>query len=289
MNAGMTCRELYLWARAAFREAGIDDPGRDAVLLTEHFLGLDRQGLALHGDEQPEPAAQKRYCAAVKERAGRRPLQYILGEWELMGMRLFVGEGVLTPREDTVVLVETAARALPEGRAPLGLDLCAGTGAVALGVASLAPHSQITCVELSPLAFSYLEKNLAAYPQYRVKAERGDVLSPGTAARFAESGFDFLTANPPYIKTEELSGLQPEVQKEPALALDGGEDGLTFYRAICGLWTPKLRPGGVLAVEIGEEQGENVSALFRACGIGNVRVEKDWAGKDRCVWGRKRS
>ena len=291
----MTYRALYLWARDVLRGAGID--GLDAVLLTEHCFGLDRQGLALQGEQDAPPASEERFRRAVLARAERTPLQYILGRWDFMGLTFFVGEGVLVPREDTVTLVETAARrataGLPCGNPgaikACGLDLCAGSGAVALGLATLLPKIEMTCVELSPAAFSYLTKNLAAYPQYAVKAEQGDILLPETAARYKDGSFDLLVANPPYIKTEELPALQAEVQREPKLALDGGADGLKFYRAICELWTKKLRPGGVLAVEIGDEQGESVSALFRACGLQKVEVYQDWAGKDRCVCGQVRA
>lgn len=290
----MTYRELYLWARAALKSAGIDDPGRDAMLLTEHCFGLNRAKLAIQGDEAAFPAAEEQFRQAVRERAERRPLQYILGSWDFMGLTLAVGEGVLTPREDTVTLVETVARRATAGVScgnpaevkAVGLDLCAGSGAVALGLASLLPRIEMTCIELSPAAFSYLTQNLAAYSQYAVKAKQGDILLAETAARFADGSVDILTANPPYIKTAELPGLQKEVQREPKLALDGGEDGLVFYRAICERWVRKLRPGGLMAVEIGEEQGESVSALFRACGLREVEVYQDLAGKDRCVCGQ---
>lgn len=292
----MTYRALYLWARDTLRGAGIDDAGLDAILLVEHCFGLDRQGLALQGEQDAPPALEERFRQAVLARMNHTPLQYILGRWEFMGLTLSVGEGVLVPREDTVTLVEAAARAtagLPCGNPGAikarGLDLCAGSGAVALGLATLLPNIEMTCIELSAAALAYLTQNLAAYPQYAVKAEQGDILLPETAARYKDGSFDLLVANPPYIKTEELATLQAEVQREPKLALDGGADGLKFYRAICELWTKKLRPGGVLAVEIGDEQGESVSALFRTHGLREVEVYQDWAGKDRCVCGRMRA
>lgn len=283
----MTYRALYLWARDTLRGAGIDDAGLDAILLVEHCFGLDRQGLALQGEQDAPSALEERFRQAVLARVKHTPLQYILGRWEFMGLMLSVGEGVLVPREDTVTLVETAAaRAQIKAR---GLDLCAGSGAVALGLATLLPNIEMTCIELSPAALAYLTQNLAAYPQYAVKAEQGDILLPETAARYKDGSFDLLVANPPYIRTEELATLQAEVQREPKLALDGGADGLKFYRAICELWAKKLRPGGILAVEIGDEQGESISALFRAHGLRDVEVVQDWAGKDRCVCGRMRA
>lgn len=282
----MTCRQLYLEARRRLSQAGIDSPGVDAALLSQRFLGLDRPGLALHGEEEPAPEQAAAFLQAVKERAARRPLQYILGEWEFLGLPLAVGEGVLCPREDTAVLVESLAQGLQGLPAPQGLDLCAGTGAVGLGLCSLLPQAQVTALELSPLALRYLEENAAAYPQYQVTPHRGDVLSPHTAARFPRHSLDFLASNPPYIAGEELPTLQPEVQKEPSLALDGGADGLRFYRAIARLWLPKLKPGAPFAVEIGETQAQQVCALFRAHGATALRVHQDLSGLDRCVSGR---
>ncbi len=285
----MTYRVLYLLAKNRLTEAGVDFPSQDAISLLSWCFGLDRPGLAVHGEETPDKAVEARFLSAVKERAARRPLQYILGEWEFMGLSLSVGEGVLIPREDTAVLVETAARRLKAlGPGPFsGLDLCAGTGAAALGLCSLLPETAITCLELSEEAFPYLTKNLAAYPQYKIRPLRGDVLKPETAASFPAGSLDFVISNPPYVKTEEIPTLQPEVQKEPVPALDGGQDGLVFYRAIFSHWAPLLRPHGLLAVEIGEGQGRAVKELFCSSGFTQVETAKDLAGLDRCVCGVK--
>lgn len=281
----MTYRELYLKARRDLAAAEVDSPGPDSLALAGHFFGLDRPGLALHGQESPSPDREAAFLQAVSQRADRRPLQYILGKWEFLGLSLQVGEGVLVPREDTAVLVETLAESLKNRPASIGLDLCTGTGAVGLGLCSLLPETRVACVELSEQAFSYLERNLAAYPQYHARAVKGDILLPETAGKFAPASLDFIASNPPYIKAGELPDLQAEVRKEPAMALDGGPDGLGFYRAITELWLPLLKPGGVLAVEIGEDQGAEVSALFSARGLEGVEIRRDWAGLDRCVIG----
>lgn len=286
----MTYRELYLRARRRLQEAGVDSPGPDAMALAERFLDVDRAKLAVHGGEEPGKEQESDFLRAVEERAARRPLQYILGSWEFLGLSLTVGEGVLIPREDTAILVEALAdrlkKAFPHGTAFKGVDLCAGSGAVALGLCSLLPESEVTCLELSEQAFSFLKKNLAAYPQYRLWAVQGDVLLPETADRFLLGSLDFIASNPPYIKTGELPGLQAEVQKEPVMALDGGPDGLDFYQAVMKLWLPLLKPGGILAVEIGEDQGDPVSKLFLQHGLKDVELLTDWAGLDRCVAGR---
>lgn len=282
----MTYRELYLKAKSVFSARDIDSPGEDSLALVKAFFGLDRSALALRGQECPAPERERDFLKAVEERAARRPLQYVLGEWEFMGLSLRVGEGVLVPREDTAVLAETLAERLQGVPEPVGVDLCAGSGAVALGLCALLPHAKLTCLELSEQAFSYLEQNLAAYPQYKICAKVGDVLRKETAESFPPQSLDFIASNPPYIPSKELSILQPEVQREPAMALDGGEDGLVFYRALCALWLPRLKPGGILAVEIGEDQGKTVSALFASHGLTKIELRQDWAGLDRCVAGK---
>ena len=283
----MTCRQLYLDARRRLQQAGVEAAPGDAALLAEKFLGLDRAGLALHGEEEPSPERKAAFLQGVQERCARRPLQYILGEWEFLGLSLAVGEGVLCPREDTAVLVETLGQALQHTPPPRGVDLCAGTGAVALGLLQGNPDLSILCVEWSDQALPYLQENLRRYGQGRATARKGDVLSPAFAASFSQGSLDFVASNPPYIATEELPTLQLEVQKEPALALDGGEDGLVFYRAIAQLWVPKVKPGGLVAVEIGETQGPAVRELLQQAGLLHVEIEQDWAGLDRVVWGRR--
>lgn len=280
----MTYRELYLQGKKSLALTGIDSPGFDAAALAERFLGLDRPGLAVRGEETPAPQAAEEYLRAVEQRAEHRPLQYILGSWPFMGLQLSVGEGVLVPREDTAVLVETLASRL-ENPAPRGLDLCAGTGAVALGICSLIPGAAVTCVEVDPLAGRFLRENLDRYPQFRIEMIQGDILSPPAAD--IPGGLDFIAANPPYIPTDQLPGLQAEVCREPVLALDGGADGLDFYRAIAENWTPLLRPEGLLAVEIGETQAREAAEIFAAQGLWNIRVVQDLAGLDRVMIAEK--
>ena len=283
----MTGRQLYLLARRRFTQEGLDAPGNDAALLAQRFLGLDRTGLAVHGEEPVDSQGEESFLRAVEERSSRLPLQYILGQWEFMGMDLAVGEGVLCPREDTAVLVEELSARLKGNPAPVGLDLCAGTGAVGLGLLTLCPGARFQAVELSPQALPYLEENLKRYGGGQAAPLTGDVLSASFAGSFPRESLDFLASNPPYIPRGELNSLQPEVQREPVLALDGGGDGLTFYRAIGELWVPALKPGGALAVEIGETQASAVAEIFQQFGVTDVEIRRDWAGLDRVVSGRK--
>lgn len=280
----MTYRALYILARRQLEAAGVDSPGYDAALLAERFLGLDRPALAVQGEKEAPPQAEGAFLRGVEERAQRRPLQYILGKWPFLGLDLKVGEGVLIPREDTAVLVERLAERLSCVPSPRGLDLCAGTGAVGLGLCSLIPEARVACLELDQRALGYLQANVERYPQYRATAVEGDVLAGPLGL---EGGLDFIASNPPYIAAAELPDLQPEVRREPELALNGGPDGLIFYRAILEKWLPLLRPGGVLGVEIGDAQGEAVQKLFQEAGLGKVQIYQDLAGLDRAVLGNR--
>lgn len=280
----MTVRALYNQVKKQL-SGFAEDPAFEALCFIEDVFGMDRSALLVNGNREADGEAAEKVMAFSKRRINGEPLQYILGKWPFMDLELFCGEGVLIPREDTSVLVYAAKERLHGKKDAVGIDLCAGTGAVALSVAK-ETGAKMTAVELYDAAFAYLECNLAKYPALSVQGVHGDVLSRAFADSVSGT-FDLIVSNPPYIETEELPTLQKEVRKEPMTALDGGEDGLVFYRAICDLWIKKLCPGGVLAVEIGETQGEAVAALFCAAGLRDVRIHKDLADLDRAVSGIK--
>ena len=265
----MEDRDLLCRVREMLTAAGCEDADFDARCLLEDI-------------REPEAV-----LAAAARRAAGEPLQYILGEWDFLTLTLAVGPGVLIPRPDTERLCEVAAEwlaahALPGDRV---LDLCAGTGCVGLGVASLCPVPlQVTAVELSPEAMFYLKKNVARYPRYSVTPVTGDVLRE--ADRFP-AGWAAILSNPPYIPTGDLPGLMREVQHEPKMALDGDGDGLRFYRAIAADWAGKLRPGGLCALEVGIGQAEAVAELLKGAGLENIRITDDYAGIPRVVSGER--
>lgn len=279
----MTLQQAYQQGKNLLQRAGVESPAFDTICLFRKAFGLDRQGLLLHGD-RPAPAQQARaFLEMIEQRRARRPLQYILGEWEFFGMNLRVGEGVLIPREETELLVYAAADLLGGHPAPLVVDLCAGTGAVGLGLSRLRADAKIICVEWYEQALSYLKENLNRYGGTGIRALQADITCQDTAQNL--TGLSAVVSNPPYIDSAELPGLQQEVRREPPTALDGGADGLDFYRAIADLWIPRLRPGGAAAVEIGETQANAVSQLFRRAGLYRIRVQQDFNGLDRVVTG----
>lgn len=276
----MTYQEWIVRSTDRLTKAGCDSPAFEVRCICED-LACRHPRMT---DEIP-PQVAERLERAVDERAARRPLQYILGNWDFLHLNLKVGEGVLIPRPDTEILCETAADFLQKTGAvqPRVLDLCAGSGCVGLGIASLYGGTTVTALERSPEALTFLRQNVADSGLTATVVE-GDVLLPPPA----EFGtFDVIVSNPPYIPTDDLSSLMPEVQREPRMALDGGADGLTFYRAITSLWLPLLKDGGLLAVEIGQGQEEDVAALFEAAGLRNVTAVSDLAGILRVVAGRK--
>lgn len=286
----MTLEETYRAGRRELMEAGIESPAFDAVCIFEKYFGLDRQGLILRGREEAGEEASRAFFGSIRERAAGRPLQYILGVWPFLDMELAVGEGVLAPREETELLVREGAarlrRELPgagDGEGLLIADLCSGSGAVALGLAGEFPAASVRAVERFPAAYSYLTENIRRTGR-RVTPLSLDVLRPESADAF--SGLSLLAANPPYVTYEEIDGLQRELHHEPRSALDGGGDGLVFYRAIAAHWIPCLAPGGVCAVETGENQAAAVSGLFAQAGLTRIEVTKDFNGFDRVVTGR---
>ncbi|HJD23977.1 MAG TPA: peptide chain release factor N(5)-glutamine methyltransferase [Firmicutes bacterium] len=284
----MTYRELYRALRAQLEDGGANAPAFDAACLLERFAGLRRGELPLRGAEPVPPEAEAQTLRAGRLRAAGEPLQYLLGEWDFLNLTLAVGPGVLIPRPDTELLCETAAARLkgmgpPEAGRPLRvLDLCAGSGCVALGTASLQPGLAVTAVEWSEEALAYLRQNCARYPGYSVEPVKADVLHD--AGRFPD-GWAAILSNPPYIPAADLPGLMPEVRREPRLALDGGEDGLCFYRTIARDWAGKLAPGGFCAVEVGIGQAGAVAALLQGAGLEEVEIFRDLGGVERVVLG----
>ena len=238
----------------------------DALCLAEKAFGLSKTQLRLNVEQQVDPAG---YFELVARRGAGEPLQYILGEWEFYGLRFAVGPGVLIPRPETEMLVELALERKPA----TVLDLCAGSGCVGLSVAHHCPEAQVHLVELSDQAMPYLRKNAASYPNATI--HQADIFH----CQLSIVNCSLILANPPYVPTAEIPRLSREVRQEPALALDGGADGLAFYREIAQTWLPRLKPGGMLAVECGEGQAEQIAELLG----GHTEILRDFNAIGRVV------
>lgn len=248
-----------------------EDARFDSLCLAQLAFDLSATELRVYADREVRPEA---YFALVDRRAAGEPLQYILGRWEFYGLAFAVGPGVLIPRPETELLVDLARDFLAGRPQALVYDLCAGSGCVGLSVAHHCRGAQVHLLELSPKALVYLTKNAAAYPNAAVHND--DILQP----RETYSPCDLILSNPPYVAAAELPGLSREVLQEPAMALDGGADGLRFYRGLAALWFAKLRPGGLLAMECGEGQAEDIVRLFPGR---ETRILQDFNGISRVV------
>lgn len=282
----MTNNEVYQLGKKMLLNAHIDDASTEAIYLFYNCFNLDRQGLILNANSIAEEEKVKLYFSMIEKRTTGIPLQYILGEWEFMDLKFKVGHGVLIPREDTRVLIDALYPYIKRLDEPKILDLCAGSGTIAIKLAKLFPKSQVFAVELSDEALNYLRYNIDLNDAKNISVIKSDILRAPEDTLFPNFNIDVIVSNPPYIRTQEIGQLQREVQFEPTVALDGGEDGLNFYRAIADHWIKFLKPSGAfIAVEIGSDQAEEVSDLFLKRGLTQVAVFKDLSDLDRaCVF-----
>lgn len=262
-------------------ENGIEAPDFEPLQMLQS-LGYSKiqilEGCGVLTQQQQEQLRQ-----LASRRLEGEPLQYLLGEWEFYGLTLKVGPGVLIPRPDTETLVEAGLSYLKGRTGCRVLDLCAGTGCVGLAVEQNAKNiSALYALEKEEAAFFYLKENLAAY-ESRIMPLHQDGLAPGPEA----DRLDLILCNPPYLTGEDMESLQTEVRYEPPSALDGGEDGLDFYRRLTAVWKDRLVSGGLLAYEIGMGQQEDVSRILTREGLEQIHWKEDLSGIVRVVAGRK--
>ena len=260
-----------------FEEAGVDSPAFEVSVLMEDLLGLPRMPEVSVPEKELSAEEEEKLFSAAEKRASGYPLQYIIGSWEFFGRKFFVGEGVLIPRPETELLCETVLKYFSRSMPPKIIDLCSGTGCIAITLAKELSSADVTALELYEGAFGYLERNNALH-ENAVKTVKGDALEPFGM-------FDCVVSNPPYITGEEMKELQTEVTIEPETALFGGTDGLDFYRAIAKNWHSHITFGGLIAFEIGDTQGEAVLKILEENGYQNAGVLKDYEGRDRVVTG----
>ncbi len=298
MNEDRTCRHTtYRQARRKAADElsgrGVPDADIDARILLEYASSMDRTQLLLREEEEVPEAILSRYWEAVRLRSCRVPLQHITGEAVFCGIRVEVSDQVLTPRQDTEILEEEAVKRIRvlqrkacageacgawKDRRPVRvLDLCTGSGCLIIAAAKLCPGIEAVGADISGPALDIARRN----------AENS-----GTDVTFLESDlfekvegtFDVILSNPPYIRTGDIGGLMDEVRDhEPHMALDGGPDGLSFYRRIVSLAPRYLNPGGCLLFEIGFDEGQDVTRMLREAGFGNVRIIRDLNGLDRVI------
>lgn len=276
----MNIKEAISFIKEKLLKAGTDDPAFDTIYLFEHVLSMNRTQLSINGDKKLSDSDFSTLLTLADRRINGEPVQYIIGFWEFMGRKFYVGEGVLIPRDDTEVLVRACLELL-KGKENLNIiDLCSGSGIIAITLKKAFENATVSAVEKSETAFSYLSKNCEEN-NVQINAVCGDLFL--CADDYDDNSFDLLVSNPPYIIRDEIKTLQKEVQFEPKLALDGGEDGYDFYKGIIKLWSRKLRKGGYIAFEIGEGQFEYISKLLLENGFTDVKGYLDLGNTVRAM------
>lgn len=281
-----TCRSraaqpLIREAERVLAAAGVASPRVDAELLAAHVLGVPRGRLVLAPAVDPATAGE--YRALVARRAAREPLQHVLGEAVLGPVALAVGAGVFVPRPETELLLEWGLRALAGVASPLVVDLCTGSGALALGVAAGRPDAVVHAVEQDPDALVWARRNVAAHGG-TVVLHAVDVRRPGLLADLA-GRVDLLLCNPPYVP--DGTPVPPEVDRDPPGAVFGGPDGLAVVRAVVVASAALLRPGGQVGIEHDDTHGTAVPALLREHGFADVADHRDLAGRPRFATARR--
>lgn len=273
----MTYREAINLGEKVLEMAGVPDVKTDAWLLFEMVAKIDRNFYYTYMDEEITERTLEEYECALKKRAERIPVQYITGETEFMGLPFKVNSNVLIPRQDTETLVEEALKVIKPGMKVL--DMCTGSGCIIISIMHHAKEVEGFASDISRHAINTAKEN-AKLNNVSITFETGDLFD------HIRGTYDVIVSNPPYIRTEEILKLMPEVQNfEPVQALDGKEDGLYFYRRIVEEAKEYLNPNGFLLFEIGYDQGKEVSKLMENAGYKNVKVIKDLAGNDRVVSG----
>jgi len=278
-----TVRKVLDWTRGHFEKQEIDAPRLTAELLLAHLLKITRVKLYVDLDRPMQKGELAEYKALIQRRLAHEPTQYLMGTREFYGRPFAVDARVLIPRNETELLVEVVLRALPKDAPSRVLDLCTGSGCIALSIAAERPQASVWATDLEPGALEVAKANAEALGLgARVTFMQGDLF----AAVPVGPTFDLIVSNPPYVKTSELATLQKEVRREPRTALDGGVDGLDLIRRLAAEALPRLKPGGLLALEIGEDQGPATAELLTRAGCHDVRVEPDLERRDRMVFGR---
>ena len=277
----MTIGEWLRHAKDALAESGCPDPQIDSRWIAEDTLGLSRPEMHFETERSLSPEEHERLEALLQRRVQGEPVQYLLHSACFMGLNFYVDSRVLIPRQDTETLVEAVIVALRQLEKPRMLDLCAGSGAIGLSVRTLVPGADVTLADCSRDALEVVREN-ARRLGVDVDIRHGDLFRAVWHQKF-----DLIASNPPYIPTGDLPLLQREVQREPQLALDGGGDGLEFYRRIAADAPEHLNPGGSIYLEVGAGQADAVRALLtERMECAEAGAINDLNGIPRVVWAR---
>lgn len=277
----MTIFEAYNLTKQNLEKAGIEDYVFEAKQIIKHITGMTNVEILNHYTNVLTKYQLDNLNAIAEKRAARYPLQYIFGNWGFYGLTFKVGSGVLCPRADTELLVETGKELVGGIKNPKILDLCSGSGCIGIALAKEIDGAKVDCLEKYDEALNYLKQNIELNKAFNACAFSGDIFNCDKA----DGKYDLIVSNPPYVSADEMCEISPEAEYEPETALYGGEDGLMFYRAITENYKSSLNKGGALAFEIGSTQAKAVSEILAVNGFKNITVKKDIEDRERVVFG----
>lgn len=269
----MNLKEAYDYGVYFLSANGIDESDFKSLCLVCHCASIKNSEFEIHKNDG---IIMKKFADLLWRVKNGEPLQYVLGKWDFYESEFFVGKGVLIPRPETEELTELVINKAKQIDKPVIIDLCAGSGCIGISIAKAVPDATVYCVEKSADAFTYLLKNANGFAN--VITVNDDICN---LPEIPDA--DIIVSNPPYIRTGELEALQAEVREEPAMALDGGEDGLDFYRIISSEWKSNLKKNGFLFLEIGDEQGSAVLKILEKDGWKNAEIIHDLYHNNRMV------
>jgi len=285
MSTAWTNKSILLWTTEFFSKHGISSPRLNAETLLAAVLGIDRVKIYMNWDKPLEKSELKHLKELIKRRVSKEPLQYILGYQDFWTVRLDVNPSVLIPRQDSEVIVESVIDVCGKQKESSIriLDICTGSGNLALAIASEFKNASVIGADISSAALQTAKKNAHNNKlEDRVSFETGDLFNIPIS-----SPFDIIVSNPPYIPTDEINSLSEEIRMhEPTNALDGGLSGLIFYEKILKESPKYLKNDAVIFLEIGDNQAEEVISIFKDSGFSNIELRKDYSDNDRVVFGR---
>lgn len=275
----MTIFEAYNNTKKRLAAAGIEESVFEAKAIIRHITGLSNSEILTNYMNELTEFQENNLTAIMRQREIRYPLQYIMGTWGFYKYKFNVGVGVLIPRSDTEILVETVSEFLKDNAAPQVLDLCAGSGCIGISLAKDYPDSAVVMVEKFEEALRYIEQNVKLNETFNTLVLKGDILDGAGK----DNMYDVIVSNPPYIPQDELSLMNAETKFEPETALLCEGDGLKFYRVIAENYKTSLKDGGMLAFEVGFKQADSVSEILKQNGYKDIKTIKDYNGINRVV------
>lgn len=267
----MTLKQAYDYGVYFLSANGVDEAEFKSLCLVCHLDNIKNSEFEFHKNDE---IIMKKYADLLWQVKNGEPLQYVIGKWDFYESEFFVGEGVLIPRPETEELTDLAVKYAKQIKNPVVIDLCSGSGCIGISIAKAVKNSKVYLVEKSEQAFEYLTKNAKDVPN--VNSLNKDIF---TLPQIEKA--DIIVSNPPYINSDDIDSLQSEVQKEPRMALDGGKDGLDFYRFIAKNYKEYLKENGLLLFEIGDTQADAVVDILKSNGYGNIEIKNDIYGNSR--------